>query len=71
MAGRPSLDSNDFIDRRERWRRRAWPIAAGVLVAFILAESLDDSDGDKTVTALLVAAGVGLGVYVVAAWFRR
>jgi hypothetical protein len=71
VAGRRSLDDNDFIDRRERWRRRAVPIAAGVLVAFILAEGLDDSDGDKTVTALLVAAGVGVGVYVVTAWFRR
>jgi len=43
VARRGSLDNNDFIDRRERWRRRAWPIAAGV----------------------------GLGVYVVTAWFRR
>lgn len=69
MFGRRSGD--DFLSFRQRVRVRAWPLVAGVVVAFVLAESLDDSDGDKSLATLLIAVTLGAVVYVVALWFRR
>ena len=70
MFGRRS-DDDDFLSPRERWRERAWPLGAGFLVAFLLAESLDDANGDKSIDTLLLAAGIGVVVYFVTLWYRR
>jgi hypothetical protein len=56
----------------ERSRRGSvWPVLAGSVVAFVASEILDDANGDKSATAWVVSAALGLAAFAIVAWFLR
>lgn len=73
VAGRWTWQA--FLERRrrriERWRGKTWPVVVGLLVAVVVDEILDDADGDKSLTAWVVSAALGLAAYAVCEWVRR
>jgi hypothetical protein len=42
-----------------------------MVTLIVASEILDDPDGDKSVTAWVISAALGLAVYAVAEWVRR